>query len=117
VRWLLLSIGRQSCRNSFGARVRARRAWWCLPRRWRKWCDREAVKPTSAASSPLPACALSDSITQALRIGALLGETGGSDVVDAAAVVCARDFGLAPVLTSESEDLRKLDLALPLIVI
>lgn len=53
----------------------------------------------------------------ALRIGALLGETGASDVVDAAVVVCARELGLAPVVTSDPEDLRKLDQVLPLIVI
>jgi hypothetical protein len=53
----------------------------------------------------------------ALRIGALLGETGTGDVVDAAVVVCARELGLAPVITSDPQDLRKLDPALPLIVI
>jgi predicted nucleic acid-binding protein len=53
----------------------------------------------------------------ALRIGALLGETGTGDVVDAAVVVCARELGLAPVITSDPQDLRKLDSALPLIVI
>jgi hypothetical protein len=53
----------------------------------------------------------------ALRIGSLLGEAGVNDVVDAAVVVCARDLGLAPVITSDPADLRKLDPALPLIVI
>lgn len=53
----------------------------------------------------------------ALRIGALLGESGTSDVVDAAVVVCARDFGFAPVLTSDPQGLRKLDPALPMITI
>jgi predicted nucleic acid-binding protein len=53
----------------------------------------------------------------ALRVGALLGETGTRDVVDAAVVVCARELGLAPVITSDPEDLRKLDPVLPLIVI
>jgi hypothetical protein len=53
----------------------------------------------------------------ALRIGALLGEAGANDVVDAAFVVCARDLGLAPVITSDPADLRKLDPALPLVVI
>jgi predicted nucleic acid-binding protein len=53
----------------------------------------------------------------ALRIGALLGETGTSDVVDAAVVVCARELSLAPVITSDPEDLRKLDPMLPLLVI
>jgi predicted nucleic acid-binding protein len=53
----------------------------------------------------------------ALRVGTLLGEAGTSDVVDAAVVVCARDLGLAPVITADPEDLRKLDPTLPLIVI
>ncbi|MGZ8749688.1 MAG: hypothetical protein ACXWYP_02280 [Pseudonocardia sp.] len=53
----------------------------------------------------------------ALQIGALLGEAGGDDVVDAAVVVCARGLGLAPVITSDPADLRKLDPVLPLIVI
>ena len=55
--------------------------------------------------------------SMALRIGALLGEPGTGDVVAAAVVVCARELGLAPVVTSDPEDLRKLDAALPLIVI
>lgn len=53
----------------------------------------------------------------ALRVGALLGETGTSDVVDAAVVVCARELGLAPVVTSDPADLHKLDPLLPLIVV
>lgn len=53
----------------------------------------------------------------ALRVGTLLGETGTSDVVDAAVVVCARELGLAPVITTDPADLRKLDPVLPLIVI
>jgi len=53
----------------------------------------------------------------ALRIGALLGETGTADVADAAVVVCARELALAPVITSDPEDLRKLDATVPLIVL
>jgi len=63
----------------------------------------------------------------ALQIGALLnesglgqsgpGESGTADVVDAAVVVCARALDLCPVVTSDPEDLRKLDPAVPLIVI
>jgi len=53
----------------------------------------------------------------ALRVGALLGETGTGDVVDAAVIVCARELGLAPVITSDPEDLQKLDRAVPLIAI
>jgi predicted nucleic acid-binding protein len=53
----------------------------------------------------------------ALQIGALLGETGTADVVDAAVVVCARALRHCPVVTSDPEDLRKLDPALPLITV
>ena len=53
----------------------------------------------------------------ALRIGALLGAAGANDVVDAAVVVCAHELGRAPVLTSDPEDLSKLDPTLPLIAI
>jgi len=53
----------------------------------------------------------------ALQIGALLGDAGASDVVDAAVVVCARELGLAPVVTSDPADLRKLDPVLPLITL
>lgn len=53
----------------------------------------------------------------ALRVGVLLGEAGTSDVVDAAVVVCARELERSPVVTSDPEDLRKLDPILPLIVI
>jgi len=53
----------------------------------------------------------------ALRIGALLGNAGTNDVVDAAVVVCARELGFAPVITSDPGDLRKLDPVLPLIVL
>jgi hypothetical protein len=50
-------------------------------------------------------------------VGALLGETGTGDVVDAAVVVCARELDRSPVVTSDPQDLRKLDPELPLIVI
>lgn len=53
----------------------------------------------------------------ALRVGALLGEAGTGDVVDAAVVVCARELGLAPIVTSDPAGLRKLDPVVPLIVI
>ena len=53
----------------------------------------------------------------ALRIGSLLGESGTADVVDASVVVCAREHGMAPVVTSDPGDIRKLDPALPLIVV
>jgi hypothetical protein len=40
--------------------------------------------------------------------GLLLGRRGGSDVVDASVVVCARRYH-QPVLTSDVKDLRRLD--------
>jgi predicted nucleic acid-binding protein len=53
----------------------------------------------------------------ALEIGALLGQSGTADVVDACVVACARHLGHCPVVTSDPEDLRKLDDTLPLIAI
>jgi predicted nucleic acid-binding protein len=53
----------------------------------------------------------------ALEIGSLLGGAGTADVVDANVVVCARRHGGCPVVTSDPDDLRKLDSTLPLIVI
>jgi predicted nucleic acid-binding protein len=53
----------------------------------------------------------------ALEIGALLGESGTADVVDACVAVCARRLNGCPVVTSDPEDLRKLDPALPLITV
>jgi hypothetical protein len=44
----------------------------------------------------------------AFVVGLLLGRRGGSDVVDASVVVCARRYR-QPVLTSDVEDLRRLD--------
>jgi hypothetical protein len=68
-----------------------------------------ADQPASVPGDSYPRFAARDYPT-ALRIGALLGETDTSDVVvDAAVVVCARELSLAPVVTSNPEDLRKLD--------
>jgi hypothetical protein len=53
----------------------------------------------------------------ALRVGALLGAAGTSDIVDAAVVVCAQELGHSPVITSDPGNLHKLDPTLPLIVI
>jgi predicted nucleic acid-binding protein len=53
----------------------------------------------------------------ALEVGALLGQSGTADVVDACVVVCARRLNHCPVVTADSEDLRKLDGELPLIEI
>jgi predicted nucleic acid-binding protein len=52
----------------------------------------------------------------ALVAGMLLGSRGAGDVVDASVVVCARRYG-QPVVTSDPEDLRRLDPDLPLEVI
>jgi hypothetical protein len=53
----------------------------------------------------------------ALEVGALLGTSGTADVVDATVVTAARAFGRCPVVTSDPEDLRKLDGELPFIAI
>ncbi|WP_376706415.1 PIN domain-containing protein [Actinophytocola algeriensis] len=53
----------------------------------------------------------------ALEIGALLGDSGTADVVDACVAVCARRLNHCPVVTSDPEDLAKLDPTLPLIVV
>lgn len=49
-------------------------------------------------------------------VGILLGARGVSDVIDASVVVCARRYG-QPAITSDPEDLRRLDPDLPLEVI
>lgn len=41
-------------------------------------------------------------------VGMLLGLRGGSDVVDASVIVCARRYG-QPVVAGDPEDLRRLD--------
>lgn len=53
----------------------------------------------------------------ALEIGALLGDSRPAHVVDACVVVCARRLNHCPVVTSDPEDLRKLDPTLPLVAI
>lgn len=50
----------------------------------------------------------------AVGTGRLLADSGTSDIVDAHVVVCARRSG-TPVLTSDIEDLRRLDASLVLI--
>jgi PIN domain len=52
----------------------------------------------------------------ALVVGLLLGRHGCSDVVDASVVVCARTHGKG-VVTSDPDDLRRLDPSLRLEVI
>lgn len=53
----------------------------------------------------------------ALRIGSMLGQSGTTDVVDAAVVGCARDLDQCPVVTTDPDDVRKLDPATPVIVV
>lgn len=53
----------------------------------------------------------------ALEIGALLGNSGTADVVDACVAVHARRLNHCPVVTSDPEDLGKLDPTLPLIAL
>lgn len=52
----------------------------------------------------------------AVRIGSLLARTGTRDVVDAHVVLCAQQTSQA-VVTTDPDDLRKLDDAMHLIVI
>jgi predicted nucleic acid-binding protein len=46
-------------------------------------------------------------------IGLLLGLRGADDVVDASVIVCARRYG-QPVVTGDSDDLRRLDASVKL---
>ena len=52
----------------------------------------------------------------ATRVGRLLAVSGTSDVVDAHVVVCARRTGQS-VVTSDPEDLHRLDPGLPLVTL
>jgi len=52
----------------------------------------------------------------ATQVGRLLAGSGTSDVVDAHVVVCARRSGQA-VLTSDPDDLRRLDSSLQLVTV
>ncbi len=52
----------------------------------------------------------------ATSTGRLLAASGTSDIVDAHVAVCARRAGQA-VVTSDPDDLRRLDPALPLVVV
>ena len=53
--------------------------------------------------------------SHAQAVGALLAQTGTSDIADAHVVICARRSGLA-VITSDPLDLRRLDPKLRVIV-
>jgi len=64
------------------------------------------------ASPDVEVVALDDASARAA--GQLCGATRTSDVVDASVVLCARDRGAA-VITSDVEDLRRLDARLQLI--
>jgi predicted nucleic acid-binding protein len=50
----------------------------------------------------------------ALRVGVLIGKSGHHDVVDVHVAVCARDRAHA-ILTSDREDIAKIDAKLPVI--
>ncbi|HEX5048782.1 MAG TPA: PIN domain-containing protein [Gammaproteobacteria bacterium] len=55
---------------------------------------------------------------RARAVGVLLGTAAAEDVVDASVVLCAREHGSdVAVLTSDSDDLGRLDAKLPLIAI
>jgi hypothetical protein len=53
---------------------------------------------------------------QALAVGVLLSATGTKDVVDASVIVTATDRG-GPIVTSDPDDLRRLDPTVPLVVV
>lgn len=53
----------------------------------------------------------------ALEVGALLGRSATTDVVDASVAVCAANLDLCPVVTSDPDDLHRLDPRLPLVVV
>ncbi len=53
---------------------------------------------------------------RARAVGQLLGRTAGTDVVDASVIVCAREHADA-VLTSDPDDLRRLDPTLRLVAL
>lgn len=54
---------------------------------------------------------------RARAAGVLCGHARTSDVVDASVVLCAREHGGAAIVTSDPEDLKKLDPRARLIVI
>lgn len=54
--------------------------------------------------------------SSAQAVGALLAKTGTADIADAHVAVCARESGLA-VITSDPQDLRRLDSRLRLITV
>lgn len=53
---------------------------------------------------------------QARAVGVVLAHSGTADVVDAAVIVCAREHGDA-VVTSDPDDLRRLDPTLRLVAL
>ena len=52
----------------------------------------------------------------ATRVGVLLARTRTSDIVDAHVVLCGRRLN-QPVVTSDPDDLRRLDPTLPLVIV
>jgi predicted nucleic acid-binding protein len=54
--------------------------------------------------------------SHAQAVGALLAQTGTSDITDAHVVICAQRSGLA-VITSDPRDLRRLDPTLRVITV
>lgn len=65
-------------------------------------------------SEAVEVVALDDRTARA--VGQLCGVTGASDVVDASVVLCARERGHA-VLTSDPEDLRRIDARLDVVAV
>lgn len=78
------------------------------------WRDgaRQARLVRLLASPVVEIVALDDPVARA--VGQLCGVTGTTDVVDASVVLCARQHGHA-VLTSDVDDLRRIDPRLDLV--
>lgn len=77
------------------------------------WRDgRRQVRLARLLGSPAVAIVPLDDL-RARAAGQLCGVTGAADVIDAAVVLCARSYGHG-VLTSDIEDLRRLDSTLTL---
>lgn len=77
------------------------------------WRDgRRQVRLARLLGSPAVAIVPLDDL-RARAAGQLCGVTGAADVIDASVVLCARSYGHG-VLTSDIEDLRRLDSTLTL---
>ena len=80
------------------------------------WRDgRRQARVARLLDSPTVNLEVLDDLSARLA-GQLCGMTGTSDVIDASVVVCARRHG-GRIVTSDAEDLRRLDPSVTLIVV